>query len=114
MQGGHYVAYIKQRSPPKSPPTNTKDNLTTDQTLPTDSTKDTNTDNDNPLTKVESGESETISTSEACAVDPKNFDLSCTLGQWYYVSDSHVRTATENEVMKSQAYLLFYDKIPQM
>jgi ubiquitin C-terminal hydrolase len=28
--------------------------------------------------------------------------------QWYYQSDTHVRTATEDEVLKSQAYLLFY------
>ena len=41
-----------------------------------------------------------------------NFDLSSTKGQWYYISDSHVRTATENEVLKSQAYLLFYERLP--
>jgi ubiquitin C-terminal hydrolase len=30
--------------------------------------------------------------------------------QWYYQSDTHVRTATEDEVLKSQAYMLFYSR----
>ena len=30
--------------------------------------------------------------------------------QWYYQSDTHVRTATEDEVLKSQAYMLFYTR----
>jgi len=42
----------------------------------------------------------------------RNFDLSSTTGHWYYISDSHVRTATESEVLKSQAYLLFYERLP--
>ena len=41
-----------------------------------------------------------------------SFDLSSTKGHWYYISDSHVRTATESEVLKSQAYLLFYERLP--
>lgn len=40
------------------------------------------------------------------------FDYSSTKGQWYYASDSHVRIATEAEAMKSQAYLLFYERLP--
>ena len=42
----------------------------------------------------------------------RNFDLSSITGHWYYVSDSHVRTAAESEVLKSQAYLLFYERLP--
>ena len=32
--------------------------------------------------------------------------------QWYHASDTQVRTATETEVLKSQAYLLFYERLP--
>ena len=32
--------------------------------------------------------------------------------QWYHVSDSHVRTATVSEVLKAQAYILFYEQLP--
>lgn len=32
-------------------------------------------------------------------------------GKWYYVSDSHVREVSENDVLSAQAYLLFYERI---
>ncbi|XP_065084616.1 ubiquitin carboxyl-terminal hydrolase 16/45 [Ochlerotatus camptorhynchus] len=32
-------------------------------------------------------------------------------GKWYYVSDSHVRETTEEQVLNAQAYLLFYERI---
>ncbi|XP_062539527.1 ubiquitin carboxyl-terminal hydrolase 16/45 [Armigeres subalbatus] len=32
-------------------------------------------------------------------------------GKWYYVSDSHVRETTEQQVLNAQAYLLFYERI---
>ena len=32
-------------------------------------------------------------------------------GDWYYMSGTHVRPATEGEVLKSQAYLLFYERM---
>nr|XP_019559760.2 ubiquitin carboxyl-terminal hydrolase 16 [Aedes albopictus] len=32
-------------------------------------------------------------------------------GKWYYVSDSHVRETTEDQVLKASAYLLFYERI---
>ena len=40
------------------------------------------------------------------------FDLSSTSGQWYHISDTHVRTATQSEVERSQAYILFYERLP--
>ena len=40
------------------------------------------------------------------------FDASSTDGQWYHISDTHVRTATQTEVHKCQAYLLFYERLP--
>lgn len=33
------------------------------------------------------------------------------MGKWYYVSDSRVTDASENEVLNAQAYLLFYERI---
>ena len=43
----------------------------------------------------------------------RHFDIGLSSqGQWYYVSDSHVRTATVNEVLKGQAYILFYERLP--
>lgn len=32
-------------------------------------------------------------------------------GKWYYVSDSHVREVSEEMVLKTQAYILFYERI---
>lgn len=32
-------------------------------------------------------------------------------GKWYYVSDSHVREVNEDQVLQSQAYVLFYERI---
>ena len=39
-------------------------------------------------------------------------DLSSLEGQWYSISDSHVKTISKEEVKKSQAYLLFYERLP--
>ncbi|XP_031549997.1 ubiquitin carboxyl-terminal hydrolase 16-like [Actinia tenebrosa] len=33
-------------------------------------------------------------------------------GQWYHVSDSRVSMVTEARVLKSQAYMLFYERLP--
>lgn len=32
-------------------------------------------------------------------------------GKWYYVSDSYVSEVAEQEVLKAQAYVLFYERI---
>lgn len=32
-------------------------------------------------------------------------------GRWYYVSDTHVSETQENQVLKAQAYMLFYERI---
>jgi hypothetical protein len=42
----------------------------------------------------------------------KYFDLSSVEGQWVHVSDSHVSGTTEDKVLNSQAFLLFYEKLP--
>ena len=41
----------------------------------------------------------------------QKFDMSSTGGQWYHISDTHIRTSTGTEVHKSQAYLLFYEQL---
>lgn len=42
----------------------------------------------------------------------RRFDLSSVAGQWYHISDSHVSAVSENRVLGSQAYLLFYERLP--
>ena len=44
----------------------------------------------------------------------KKFDRSSVEGQWYHISDTQVKTATESEALRSQAYLLFYEQLPYM
>ncbi len=83
MQGGHYVAYVKSR-------TQTKDSGSSPELKPS---------------MCHGGQVP----SEQPHV---NFDLSSTQGEWFYASDSHVKRVTEAEVMKSQAYLLFYERVP--
>ena len=43
-----------------------------------------------------------------------DFDLSSTDGSWYHISDSHVRKSTESDVLRAEAYLLFYEKLPSI
>ena len=33
------------------------------------------------------------------------------LGQWYHISDTYVRQVTEQQVLNSVAYILFYERI---
>lgn len=33
-----------------------------------------------------------------------------TFSKWFYFSDTHFREVTENEVMRAEAYLLFYER----
>ncbi|XP_064627312.1 ubiquitin carboxyl-terminal hydrolase 16-like [Lineus longissimus] len=32
-------------------------------------------------------------------------------GKWYYISDTHVKESSEAQVLKSQAYILFYERV---
>jgi ubiquitin carboxyl-terminal hydrolase 16/45 len=32
-------------------------------------------------------------------------------GKWYYISDTHVKETSEAQVLKSQAYILFYERV---
>lgn len=126
MQGGHYVAYVKQHTPPKVDRPGTtkevsKDKNSADQceSPPTAVLKDESTESSSAITAESTNHTPQLSDEEqskgACVIDPictSNVDLSSTKGQWYYISDSQVRTTTQSEVLRSQAYLLFYEKLP--
>jgi ubiquitin carboxyl-terminal hydrolase 16/45 len=43
--------------------------------------------------------------------EPEDLQKQSPPGKWYYVSDSHVREASETDVLNAQAYLLFYERI---
>ena len=44
--------------------------------------------------------------------DNRCFDVSSLGGQWYHISDGHVKKSSESDVLKSEAYLLFYERLP--
>ena len=103
MQGGHYTAYIKTRTPIKL--SSSKTTAKHHQTTPSQAQKPPPNDDEFQLADGEGD-------GGASVMGGSDFDVSLTAGQWYYVSDSRVRTATESEVLKSQAYLLFYEQLP--
>ncbi|XP_066992427.2 ubiquitin carboxyl-terminal hydrolase 16/45 [Anabrus simplex] len=82
LHGGHYVAYVKVRAPLKP---------------------------DDPRWTFlpSSGKHQLMEESPAAAggtVEPPP-------GKWYYVSDTRVNEVQEDRVLRSQAYLLFYERI---
>lgn len=89
-------------NPSDKPPTTADQNHTTSDQPPTKATQTTTT---TPLRTPST-------TTETSNHRPKEFDLSSTSGQWYHISDTRVRTATQSEVDKSQAYILFYERLP--
>nr|XP_036869065.1 ubiquitin carboxyl-terminal hydrolase 16 isoform X5 [Manis javanica] len=42
---------------------------------------------------------------------PQDFEMQSTKGQWFHISDSHVQAVPTTQVLNSQAYLLFYERI---
>ena len=97
MHGGHYTAYVRLR--PEMSLARVKDTRTQENEAHCCSTDG----NVNPS-----------SVAEGIGDGPhKQFDTKLSMqGQWYYVSDSHVRTATVSEVLKAQGYILFYERLP--
>ena len=50
---------------------------------------------------------------DASSSSSREFDLSSTENsQWYYISDTHVMKASQDDVLQCQAYLLFYERLP--
>ena len=104
------------------------DRLTTDDQTPTDGNTST-TNDQTTASKNDTIDDQTTTTHNENGATPNTpprhlnpsntdhhndleFDLSSTEGQWYHISDTHVRTALESEVGRSQAYLLFYERLP--
>ncbi|XP_076297664.1 ubiquitin specific protease 16/45 isoform X3 [Lasioglossum baleicum] len=95
IHGGHYVAYVKSRTP-----------LSSDDPrwsfLPAKDAQETEESSSSPSSDSE-GE-EAAAASHQTTVEPPP-------GKWYYVSDSRVTEVDETTVLRSQAYLLFYERI---
>ena len=98
MKGGHYTAYVRTRTPIKR-----EVRCVVSGQQQGDQERRETTDN-GCQSEATGGGSEADGGSE--------FDLSSTGGQWHFISDSRVRTASESEALKSQAYLLFYEQLP--
>lgn len=81
IHGGHYVAYIKVRSP-------LDENSYRWQYLPK-----------NQKTKTDNSPKGALGDPEVPA------------GRWFYISDSYVSEVSESKVLAAQAYLLFYERI---
>ena len=109
MQGGHYTAYIRTRTPIKLGSSKTTAKHHHEQAIPSQEQRPPPNDDGFQLA---GGEVASERNEGASTMGGSDFDVSSTAGQWYYISDSRVRTATESEVLKSQAYLLFYEQLP--
>ncbi|XP_003384106.2 PREDICTED: ubiquitin carboxyl-terminal hydrolase 16-like [Amphimedon queenslandica] len=84
MRGGHYTAYVRVRSEIQL------ERLTVNKVT----------------------ESETIN-SDNEHIETRSFDYtSMENSQWYYISDTQVSKASADDVSQSQAYLLFYERLP--
>lgn len=99
MHGGHYVAYVKVRTPVKAGDSRWWFLPKSANTMPTPAgSGDGDADSESDLSGYESGEGPTPN----AEVPP---------GKWYYVSDSMVSEVSEEKVLRAQAYLLFYERI---
>lgn len=123
MHGGHYVAYVKVRpqlstEDPRSQFLHKGTKAELDQVDEQLEVLQSTYDSDDSVSSVQS------STSSACASETEeqqgavggsssNDDVKITPppGKWYYVSDSHVSEASEEQVRNAQAYLLFYERL---
>jgi len=91
MNSGHYTAYVKVNKPPIKA---LYDRITNMNEL-TDFIKNMWTE-----------------TTEQKKRNPKFRYESALDGQWFHVSDSSVSSVPETKVLKSQAYMLFYGRLP--
>uniref|UniRef100_A0A6B2EKH2 Ubiquitin carboxyl-terminal hydrolase n=1 Tax=Phlebotomus kandelakii TaxID=1109342 RepID=A0A6B2EKH2_9DIPT len=123
MRAGHYIAYVKVRPQMtlddnrwKFPPQGSKAELDQEDEervrleeyllekskfgLDNDSDDSSSTSADTGIGEEEGA----VGGSDEPEVEPPP-------GKWYYVSDSRVQEVSEDVVLKSQAYLLFYERI---
>lgn len=129
MHGGHYVAYVKVRSKLSSDDhrsqflhKGTKAEL--DQVdelieiLQSQNDSDDSISSSSSSSGISPGASESEEVEGAVggsdSVPPANEqspEIEPPPGKWYYVSDSHVSEVSEDQVLKAQAYLLFYERL---
>ena len=91
MNSGHYTAYVKAREPPVE---SLYDKITSMSDL-TDF-----------IEKMWTRKPEAKHGNSSTRHEP------APSGQWFHVSDSSVSAAAETKVLKSQAYMLFYGRLP--
>ncbi|EDV25225.1 uncharacterized protein TRIADDRAFT_25064 [Trichoplax adhaerens] len=92
LGGGHYSAYVKAR--------------TSQSDLMSEVTESIEQDD-----LKESALHDALQKLKECSMTFKQSDLRCQPGAWYHVSDLHVSKASENQVLKAQAYILFYKRL---
>lgn len=109
MHGGHYVAYVKVRSGVKPGDKRLSflpkgGNITRDETDTTapEVLVNGNDDTDSSMSGYESGDVASGGCETEAEAQP---------GKWFYISDSRVQETTEDKVLSTQAYLLFYERI---
>ena len=91
MNSGHYTAYVKVSEPPVK---GLYDRVTNMSEL-TDF-----------ITNMWIGKTEEKQRNSRCRHEPASD------GQWFHVSDSSVSSVPETRVLTSQAYMLFYRRLP--
>ncbi|XP_051173797.1 ubiquitin carboxyl-terminal hydrolase 45 [Leptopilina boulardi] len=97
LYGGHYVAYVKTRQP-----------LTPNDPRWSFLPKQESTDSEKLASDVNDSQQQQQTKSEE-NTDSSNIEP--LPGRWYNISDSRVIEVDENQVLQSQAYLLFYERI---
>lgn len=97
LGGGHYIAYVKARSPP----TPDDERLKFFQSLKNPLKKEDKAQENNEADTEKEQNGSRDSASPELDQEP----------QWYYISDSHVTQVSESDVLKCEAYLLFYERI---
>ncbi|XP_055683894.1 ubiquitin carboxyl-terminal hydrolase 45 [Lutzomyia longipalpis] len=122
MRAGHYIAYVKvrpQMSPDdrrwKFPPQGSKveldqedeERVRLEESLDKIKYVLDNDSDDSSSTSADTG----IGEEEGAVGGSDEPNVEAPPGKWYYVSDSRVQEVSEDAALKSQAYLLFYERI---
>jgi ubiquitin carboxyl-terminal hydrolase 16/45 len=126
MRGGHYIAYIKVRSKfnrddPKWKflPQGSKAEFDQidehkaqmERMLSKEQQRNQADDSDDLSATSSSDDLEGAVGGDANNIDNDTNIPTKSPGKWYYVSDSFVKEASEETVLKAEAYLLFYERI---
>uniref|UniRef100_A0A1L8DTN2 Ubiquitin carboxyl-terminal hydrolase n=1 Tax=Nyssomyia neivai TaxID=330878 RepID=A0A1L8DTN2_9DIPT len=122
MRAGHYIAYVKVRPQMqlsdyrwKFPPQGSKaeldqedeEKVRLEEALDKIKYALDNDSDDSSSTSADTG----IGEEEGAVGGSDEPTVDAPPGKWYYVSDSRVQEVSEDVALKSQAYLLFYERI---